>query len=718
MATLFQATGAQDATRHGVLRPRPDVNQPIHVLDQLAVLYRYRRFAISVFLLIALVIFLPAYAATPLYQASARLAIEMEEPRTVATASSVNGSVSPIWQDPKIYYETQYRIITGTELARRVIHRLDLTRTGEFKTGATPISESVAVGEFLARLSARPVPNSRLVDVTYVSTDPAFAASAANAVTNVYVEQSLELRRQTVNASLNWVSRELGNQRAKVQASEQALAQYREDQNALSLSERQNIVVARLNQLNDAVTQATTNRLQKQALYEEVANLDAAETDSVPAVLQAPLVQASKARVADLQRERLALLEHYGERYPSVVNVTLRLDDATRQLQVDLAKAIEGIKNDYRSAQVEERTLTDALDAQKHEAMNLDRKSVAYMLLERDAHSNRQVYEALLLREKELQVMANSQGNNVRITDPAQAPSEPFSPQLPRRLLEATTISFAVTLCLVFFLNYLDDTVRDPSDVTDRLGVPLLGLAPKVVANGPLLVSEDVPYQFGEAFRSLRTSLLFTSGSDRTRVVMVTSAHPMEGKTTTACNLAVALAIGGARVLLLDADLRRPAVHRMLKISKTIGLSEVLTGQASAEDAMIELDRPRLWVMTAGTPPPNPSELLGSDQMQALIDQAKQGGRFDWVIVDTPPVLTVTDGVVLAPLVSGVTFVIGSELTRRRHARLALQTLLVGKPGHIGVVLNLVDFKRNRYSYDRYCGYKKTGYYEHEPRIA
>jgi capsular exopolysaccharide synthesis family protein len=707
-----------DVTSRG--RPpagRSAVDQEPHLLDQFAILYRYRAVFVSVFLLVVLTFFLSAYTATPLYQASARLAIDLEEPRTVATGSSLDGNAYPFWQDPKVYYETQYRIMTGTELAGRVVRRLDLTRDRQFRAGAGSLSESAVIGEFLSRLSAKPIPNSRLVDLTFISADAAFAAEAANAVAQAYVDQSFELRRQTVTGSLDWVSKELANQRAKVEASGQALAQYREDQKALSLSERQNIVVARLNQLNDAVTQATTNRLQKQALYEQIANLDGSAPESIPAVLQDPGVQASKTRVADLQRELAALLERYGEKYPTVVNVTTRLDEAMRQLQVDLGKSVEGIKNDYRSAQIEERTLVDALETQKSEAMTLDRKSVAYTLLERDAQSNRQVYEALLLREKELQVMANSRGNNVRITDPAQTPSEPFSPQLRQRVMQGLGAALAVSLLLVFFLDYLDDTVRNPSDVTDRLKVPLLGLAPKVATDGPLLVSEDVPYQFGEAFRALRTSLLFTSGSERTRVVMVTSAHPMEGKTTTACNLALALAMGGVRVLLIDADLRRPGVHRMLKIAKTAGLSEVLTGQATVETALVALDRPRLSVLTAGTPPPNPSELLGSDQMRVLIEQA-QKGQFDWVIVDTPPVLTVTDGVVLAPLVSGVAFVIGSELTRRRHAALALETLRAGNPGHVGVVLNLVDFKRNRYSYDRYCGYKKIGYYEGEPRIA
>ena len=214
----------------------------------------------------------------------------------------------------------------------------------------------------------------------------------------------------------------------------------------------------------------------------------------------------------------------------------------------------------------------------------------------------------------------------------------------------------------MFLLDYLNDTVKTPDDVTEKLKIPLLGVAPKVSVDGPLLLSQDVPHEFGEAFRSLRTALIFSSGPEPTRVVMVTSAQPLEGKTTTACNLALALAIGGPRVLVIDADMRRPGVHRALGIDNGTGLSHVLTGQAPMEAAVVALDNPKLWVLTAGLPPPNPSELLGSDQMRTVLDETKSG-RFDWVIVDTPPVLAVTDAVVLSAVVGGIAFVIGSEMT-------------------------------------------------------
>ena len=195
---------------------------------------------------------------------------------------------------------------------------------------------------------------------------------------------------------------------------------------------------------------------------------------------------------------------------------------------------------------------------------------------------------------------------------------------------------------------------------------------------------------------------------------MVTSAQPLEGKTTTACNLALALAMGDARVLLIDADLRRPGVHRALTIDNGTGLSHVLTGQAPIRDALVALENPRVWVMTAGMPPPNPSELLGSARMRTLLDETRSG-RFDWVIVDTPPVLPVTDAVVLSPLVDGIAFVIGSEMTQRRHAARALETLTASGARLMGAVLNRVDLKRNSYYYSRYDGYGDKNYYFRPP---
>ena len=719
-----------------------------HLLDRLSIVHRYRYVAASVLLLIVLGTMLRTFTTTPLYRAQARLMIEMEDENATALAGAISRPSTYYWEDPQVYYQTQYRILTGRELALRVVRSLDLARVPEFNadgptlsrmsriistlTSKMPplvgpggpsrttaetsaLSESSLASQFLSRVSVEPVPNSRLVDVAFVSADPVFAARAVNTLAQEYVEQNLALRRKNAGTSLEWLSQELLKQQQKVETSERAMAQYREDQNALSLEERQNIVVARLNQLNDAVTKAKTNLVQKKTLHDQINALDADVTaDTIPAILQNPYIQAIKTRVAELQRERAILLERYGEKYPEVVKVNVTLQDAERQLQTEFTKAIEAIRNDYQSALAEERTLAAALEEQKAAAMDLDRKSVSYTVLQREADSNRKVYETLLQREKELQVMANSRGNNVRMTDRAEKPGGPFIPTPRRDLLLALVAGLTLSLGLVFLLDYLDDTVKNPDDVTAKLKIPLLGLTPKVTGGGELILSQKVSHEFGEAFRSLRTSLNFSSGREPTRCVMVTSAQPLDGKTTTACNLALAIAIGGARVLVIDADMRRSGLHRILNIENGTGLSHVLTGQASMEDALVALDNPRIWVMTAGMSPPNPSELLGSDQMRTLLDEAKNG-RFDWVIIDSPPVLPVTDAVVLSPLVGGIVFVVASEMTPRPQAARALDILTASGSRLLGAVLNRVDLKRNKYYYSRYYGYKNRDYYFTSP---
>jgi capsular exopolysaccharide synthesis family protein len=226
----------------------------------------------------------------------------------------------------------------------------------------------------------------------------------------------------------------------------------------------------------------------------------------------------------------------------------------------------------------------------------------------------------------------------------------------------------------------------------------------------PVLASSHTPHDFGEAFRSLRTSIISRYPGEGAKTMLVTSAQPLEGKTTTAANIAMALAYGGSRVLLIDADMRRPGLHRPLRLNNERGLSQILTGQARVRDVIQRTVDPNLLAITAGKTPPNPSELLSSERMKTLVTNLMHG-PFDWIIVDTPPVLAVTDAVILAPIVSGVTFVVGAEMTRRRLAERALETILSSHPKMLGVVLNRVDFARNKYYYSRYYGHQYKNYY-------
>jgi succinoglycan biosynthesis transport protein ExoP len=715
-----------------------------HLFDRFAVIVKYYKAVVAVFVLVVSGWMYQTYTTIPMYRAQARLQIEEE-----SKAQTDFKDAYLAYSDPEPYYQTQYRILQGRDLARGAVRRLKLETVPEFNgTGPVPTrltqlletvkaktlapfsggttqaqtpskppepgstDENGLVGSFLGRIQVAPVRNSRLVDVAFTSADPQFAAQAVNVLADEYVKQNLEFKIDGTLKTLEWLTREVARQQSVVQTSERLMAEYRENKNALSLEDRQNIVGSRLNQVNDAVTRAKTTRVQRETVYRQV--MEAKDRDALTAIIQNPLIHTLKVRQGELERERVRLLERYGERHPQIQNIASQITDIRRQMDAEVDKTVSAIKNEYEAAVSEERTLTRELDTQKNAALDLNRKGIDYSVLQREAESNRQVYESLLQREKELRVVANSRANNVRLLDRAEVPGGPFTPDVSRAWMMAMLFGMGLGIAAAFAIDYLDDTVKTPEDVAWRLKLHFLGLVPKVRGERHPLLSGPVPHDFGEAFRALRTALVASNTGESTRVIAITSAQPLEGKTTTAVNMALALAIGGARVLLIDADMRRPSLHKALRLPNDTGLSHLLVGEARMREVVQRTGDPNLLVITAGRTPPNPSELLGADRMKAFVQQLAVG-PFDWVIIDTPPVLAVTDAVILAPMVSGVTFVLGAEMTRWRLAERAIETLQAGRPQTISAVLNRVDFDRNRYYYSRYYGHQYKSYYAEAP---
>ena len=712
----------------------------VHLLDYVKVLYKRRWTALTAFLIVVVSVSVYTFTAIPVYEARVQILIEKEATNVVSFKEAVEQN-----QVTDDYYQTQYRILQSRALARRTIDALKLWDHPQFNpkpddsltvrkillspvtllTGwlspAKPIespqaeetkTQSRTIDRFLADLTVAPVRNSRLVDVKFESVDATLSAQVANALAKAYIEQNLEFKFLSSKEASDWLGQRLAEQRKQVEASEQAVQRYREKTDSLSLEEKQNIVVQKLGDLNAAVTRAKTERIQKQAAYDQIRTLqnNLASVDTFPAILSNTFIQQQKGELADLQRQQAQLSNKLGSNHPDMIKLSNAIRAAESKIQGEIAKVAQAMHNDYQQSLAQEQSLTAALDQQKADALALNRKGIEYGVLARDAASNRQIFESLMQRTKETGISGELRTSNIRVVDAAETPRAPVTPNTRNNMLLALFAGTTLAVGLAFFFEYLDNRIKSPDEMKQYLGLPFLGMVPALFdgTDNPL-ITNAVPGNFSESFRAVRTNLLFSAAVEGGRTVVVTSTGPGEGKTVLAANLSMALAQAGQRVLLIDADLRKPRVHTVFEMLQEPGLSNVLVGNAKASDAVRTTAVPGLWVMPAGLNPPNPAELLGSKRFKDFLSSLS--GHFDWIMIDTPPVMAVTDSSVVAHLATGVLFVVGAEMTSRHAAQRALEQLGRARAKFIGAVLNKVDLQHNSYYYSQYHRREYTDYY-------
>jgi capsular exopolysaccharide synthesis family protein len=717
---------------------------PPHLLDYFRVVVKRRHIGIAAFAVVTLAAVVYAFTATPIYEGRAQLLIESDDPNIVDFKQVTGEQVSTNAVSRQDYYQTQYRLLQSRSVVKKTIDTLTLWDVPELNAtaSASPLSFAAArewigglfssvseaavtgvdettaqartIDEFLRRLKVVPVRNSRLAEVAFRSQDPVLAARVANNVAQSYIDMNLEFRFTATREASAWLEQQLTEQRKGVEGAEVRLQQYREQNDALSLEDRQNIVVQKLADLNAAVTRAKTERLQKEAMYRQLvdAERDPAMLDTFPAILANEFIQQQKAELATLQRKQAQLAEKYGERHPEMIEVHSAIQTSQLRLQGEVAKIVQAVRTEYQAAVAQEQSMTAALDSQKGEALAMNRKAIDYGVIQRDVDSNKQIYDSLLQRAKETGVSGELRTSNVRIVDPAEPPTSPVSPRRLLSILAGLCGGAFLGIGLAFLFEYLDNRVKTPEEIERDLGLPSLGLIPKTAATAAManpLISDAVPPDFSEAFRGLRTNILFSASDGGPRSIVVTSTGPSEGKTMVAGNVAIALAQAGQRVLLIDADMRRPRSHELFSLAAEPGLSNLLVGAAKPSEVVQASGIPNLWVMAAGKTPPNPAELLGSKRFADLTGSL--GGHFDCVIIDTPPVLAVTDAAVIAHRSSGVLFVIAADVTSRQAAQTALDQLEHARAKFLGAVLNRVDIERDAYYYSRYYRKDYAGYY-------
>src|SRR2546425_2042977 len=719
--------------------------------EYLRVLIKRKWVVISSVLIIFGVVATATMRTTRIYEAAGSIAINKTDPALLNLKDSANGAID---YDPSDL-DTEVSILRSDLLALQVIKQLNLDKRPEFGgSGDTQPSslelttdalqpDSASTSELLAafkgslQVSLRP--NTRVIDIHYRSADKDLAAHVVNSLINTYIEQNFKTKFESTMQASDWLSKQLIDLQIKVETSQEKLVKYQKQHEILGIDEKQNIITSKLDELNKELTTAESGRMEKESVYQLVQSGDADTAAAAATSADAPapggatissLLEKLREQQADLKIQVAQLSTQFGPSYPKVAQMNNQMKEVDAQIQVEMKKIVSRVRSDYLTALQRETMLRAAMDKQKQEANKLNESAIEYSLLKRDVETNRTLYEGLLEKLKEAGVTAGLRSNNIRPVDEARVPTAPAEPNVPRNLSFALALGLTTGIGLAFLLEGIDNTVRTPEQAQAISALPSLGMIPLGSKNGTEastrrlsvasssvapskeaveLVSQSRPQsQMAESYRALRTSLLLTSLGAPPKVILITSALPQEGKTTTSINTAIVLAQKGVRVLLIDADLRRPSIHKTLGMGPKMGLSNVLTGNATIQQATVRSSiLPGLFILPAGTPPPNPAELLASSNMKDVLEKLR--GEYDHIVVDTPPALSVTDAVVMSTRADAVVLVIRSGQTTKQALRRAREILIQVNARVSGVLLNAVDLS----SPDYYYYYEYQGKYGH-----
>ncbi len=712
--------------------------------EYVRVLIKRKWLVLSCVVVIFGVVLLATMRSTRIFDAFGSIAINKTDPAIQNLKDSGAGSTAD-YSDPTDL-DTEVRILKSDLLALQVIKQLNLDKNPEVGGGEETPSTSLGLttdalqpdsekttallAGFKSGLRVALIPNTRIIEIHYRSADKHLAANVVNTLISTYIEQNFKTRFESTMQASDWLSKQLVDLEMKVQTSQEKLVQYQKEHEILGIDEKQNITTSKLDELNKELTAAESDRMEKESVYRLVQSGDpdtaaAAAVSAGTGTSTSGLMERMREQQADLKIQVAQLSTQFGNSYPKVVQLNTQLKEVEAQLQIEMTKVVSRVRSGYLAALQHESMLRQAMDNQKQQANKLNESAIEYTLLKRDVESYRTLYESLMEKLKEAGVTAGLRSNNIRSVDKARVPTYPSEPNVPRNLTFALALGLTTGIGLAFLLEGIDNTVRTPEQAQVISGLPSLGMIP-LGSKGSIeaaarrltvatsresveLVTQARPQsQMAESYRALRTSLLLTSLGGPPKVILVTSALPQEGKTTTSINTAIVLAQKGTRVLLIDADLRRPSIHKTLGMGPKTGLSNVLTGNATLQQAVVRSPiLPTLFILTAGTPPPNPAELLASSNMRDILAELRE--QYDHIIVDTPPTLSVTDAVVMSTRADAVVLVIRSGQTTKQALRRARELLMQVNARVAGVLLNAVDLT----SPDYYYYYEYQGKYGH-----
>jgi capsular exopolysaccharide synthesis family protein len=647
----------------------------------------------------------------PIYRGTATLQIIQDNPSSLVTQDRSKDIESALLSTDR-FYETQYKLLSSRAVAYRIIEAMNLLEHPEYKFLREDPSRSTqelqrTMADILSgQLEVTPIKNSYLVDISYKAADKNLAMQVPNAICREYLKFCMETRSQSYVLIREWLENQLLQLAGKVEGSEKKLLEQGRKEDFLALEGDDNVIVKKYVELNRVLTTAQAERMNKESQYRQLSEKG----------VDAPLI-ANNALIVDLRKEIInaeakisSLSKTFGKNHPQMQADTSKMAELRSRLKNEVQRTLNTVRADYEIALRTENLLRSAAESQKEKVSKLQDGLVKYNILKRDMATSQQLYEALLARMKEASVASTMVASNAVIIDTAELPLFPFFPNKAKNLALALFAGLAGGLALAFLVEHLDSSIKTVSELEKMCGIPALGVIPLSNKMQPAIsdnqeVGLEIVSQpksmMSEAVHHIQASVMLSLSGRPPKIIMVCSANPGEGKSSLSTNMAASLALRDYKVVLMDMDLRKPTLSKSFKLPQQPGLSNFLSGGASLDEIIHTTGLRNLFLIPAGSLPPNPIPLLASQTFADLLKELSQD--FHNIIIDTPPVVGFADARMIAPLVDGILVVFKHHNTSREAGRQAIQLLTKANARILGGVLNMVV--RRKLGYGGYYGY-------------
>jgi polysaccharide biosynthesis transport protein len=672
-----------------------------------------------------------SFKMQPIYKATARVQVEAETPMIQSIEEMFRKSSAD-----DTFVQTQIQVLKSESLAWRTIEELDLANRliSPAKLAKIPSDKQKVrlINAFKKKLSVELTPKTRMLAVNYEDPDPQLAARVSTSLVNNYIDYNFRQKYDATRQASAWMEQQLDELKAKVETSQEALVAYERDHQIVSTGDKGGMQESQvLSDLSRDLTSAESDRLQKESLYREVET----NREQLATLVHNDLLQKLEEKAADLRDQYTQTVTQYGPKFPKTLRLDQEIKDLRGQIQAEQERVLARIRKDYTAALTRERLASAAVGAQKEAVGAQNQLLIQHNILEREFEGNQQLYQSLMQRLKNATVSAGLQSTNIHLVDTALPPGEPVRPKKALNIALGFLAGIVLGVMMAFAQEGLDHSVKTAEEVESLLMIPALAVVPLhrglessrwVVAgnkwswklkdrserqtgspNVALAISSNPQSTLAEAYRTLRTSVLLSLSPNPPKSILITSAQSGEGKTATALNLAQTLAQRKGKVVVVDCDLRKGGIARILHVKNEKGVSTILTGSDKLEEALQQFEQTNLWILPSGPVPPNPAELVGSESMAAICSALSQ--QFDHIIIDSPPVLAVTDATIMAGLVDGVVLIAESGRTHRAGLMRTRAILENAGARVLGVVLNKLDVRHEGY-YGYGYGYDYSQY--------